>query len=308
MTQPPNQDTEAFAFDPSYIDVMYGEISEMGVDLDDDPIRFGPKRVNGKVAYCKRLVSRCTEIEISLSRDLTNLNRKLRAAQARLDLSVQDLLTSDPEVRAGRSVKDREAIANTKLRSETGLVRKIEQAVEEVKSAITVVRCKKGDLKDTQGRLRDQIRLIGEEVSLGAMWGSSPPPDQTVKPVQSWQGPSSSSSGSLVESVVGDVDELAGILDDEEKFDPTTESDSDEKDPNSLEPEIDGPDYGLCDDEDADEDEDELGTMLVGAATDEKADSALDAIKEAPSNGGSKKVSVVGLNDDDLEGLLSEDW
>ena len=48
--------------------------------------------------------------------------------------------------------------------------------------------------------------------------------------------------------------------------------------------------------------------MLVGAATDEKADSALDAIKEAPSNGGSKKVSVVGLNDDDLEGLLSEDW
>jgi len=221
---------------------------------------------------------------------MTKLNRQLRAAQARLDLSIQDLLTSDPEVRAGRSVKDREAIANTKLRTETGLVRKIEQAVEEVKSAITVVKCKKGDLKDTQGRLRDQIRLIGEEISLGSMWGSSPPPDQSVKPVQSWQGPSMSSSGSLVDSVVGDVDDLDGVLDDLDQ--PETES-------NIASPET---------DESLEDEVDELGTMLVGAATDEKADLALDAIEDTPSNGGSKKVAVVGLNDDDLEGLLSEDW
>ena len=31
MKPPPDNGTEAFSFDPSYIDVMYGEISEMGM-------------------------------------------------------------------------------------------------------------------------------------------------------------------------------------------------------------------------------------------------------------------------------------
>ena len=275
-----------FSFDTAYIDTFYEEVSVMQVVLDDDPIRFGPKRVNGKVANCKRLVSRCTEIEIALSRDLTNLNRKLRAATADLELALQHLLTSDPEVRAGRSVKDREAIASMKLRDETTLVRKIEQACEEVKAAITVVKTQKADLKDTQGRLRDQIRLIGEEIALGAMWGSATP-DPSAKPVRSFQGPTSSTSGSLVDEAVGDADDLAGLLDD-------LDDDSDE--PSET-------DQATIDEDD----EDELGTMIGGAATDEQADEALDALEAAPTNGAGN-VPVIGLNDDDLEGLLSEDW
>ena len=273
--------SEAFDFSTAYIDTIYDEVSDMHVGLDDDPIRYGPKRVNGKVAAAKRLVSRCTEIEISLSRDLTNLNRTLRAAQAELDLSLQHMLTNDPEVRAGRSVKDREAIAGMKLMDETTLVRKIEQACEEVKSAITVVKTQKADLKDTQGRLRDQIRLIGEEIALGAMWGSATP-DPSAKPVQSFQGPTASKSGagSLVDEVVGDVDDLAGLFDEDDN-EQSTETVADS--------------------------EDELGTMVGGAATDEQADNALDAIESAPSNGAGS-VAVIGLNDDDLEGLLSEDW
>jgi len=260
-----------FSFDTAYIDGFYDEISQMHIALDDDPIRFGPKRVNGKVAATKRLVSRCTEIEISLSRDLTNLNRRLRATTADLELALQHLLTSDPEVRAGRSVKDREAIASMKLRDETTLVRKVEQACEEVKSAITVVKTQKADLKDTQGRLRDQIRLIGEEIALGSMWGSATP-DQDAKPVRPNQGPMTSNSGSLVEQAVGDVDDFdLSDLDDEESGD-------------------------------------EIGSMIGGAATDEKADEALDALESAPSNGAGKVDAVIGLNDDDLEGLLSEDW
>ena len=268
--------SETFDFSTAYIDTIYDEVSDMYVGLDDDPIRYGPKRVNGKVAAAKRLVSRCTEIEISLSRDLTNLNRTLRAAQAELDLSLQHMLTNDPEVRAGRSVKDREAIAGMKLMDETTLVRKIEQACEEVKAAITVVKTQKADLKDTQGRLRDQIRLIGEEIALGAMWGSATP-DPSAKPVQSFQGPTSSKSGSLVDEVVADVDELSGLLDEEDSV------------------------------ETPQEDADELGLMVNGAATDKQADEALDALESAPTNGAGN-VPVIGLNDDDLEGLLSEDW
>ncbi len=293
--------SDTFSFETAYIDLFYEEVSTMSITLDDDPIRYGPKRVNGKVAATKRLVSRCTEIEISLCRDLTNLNRKLRAATADLELSLQHLLTSDPEVRAGRSVKDREAIASMKLRDENVLVRVVEQACEEVKSAIIVVKTQKADLKDTQGRIRDQIRLIGEEIALGAMWGSATP-DSDAKPVRSNQGPASSKSGSLVEEVVGDPDDLSGIL---AALDSEDGDEADEADETVGREGMDDP---L---DEADEaDEDELGTMIGGAATDEQSDEALEALEAAPSNGGGKGnvPAVIGLNDDDLEGLLSEEW
>ena len=266
-----------FSFDTSHIDNIYEEVSAMSVDLDYDPIRYGPKRVTGKVATAKKLVSRCTEIEIALSRDLNNLNRRLRAAQADLELALQELLTTDPEVRAGRSVKDREAIATMKLRDESTLVRQVEQACEEVKSAILVVKTQKADLKDTQSRLRDQIRLIHEEISLGSMWGSAPAPNEKdIKPISS-QGVASSTSGKLVESAVGE-DDYSDLFGDTDAVDEIL----DEKE------------------------SDELGTMLIGSQNDDDADAALEALAEktdTPPNG-----KIHGLSDCDLDDLLGEDF
>ena len=130
----------------SEIDAVYIELADMQMELDNDPIRFGPKRLNGKVADCKRLVSRCTEIEINLSTIMAMILRQQRSAEAQLELMMQDLLTSDPEVRAGRSVRDREAIANTKMRDERSFCRLVTEAGEEIKAAITVVKAKKSDL------------------------------------------------------------------------------------------------------------------------------------------------------------------
>jgi hypothetical protein len=165
------------------IDSIYEELTTMDVGLDPDPIRFGPKRLNGKVAAVKKLVSRCTEIEISLAHRMSLLTRSLRSAEAETDLCLQDMLANDPEVRAGRSVRDREAIAYTKLREEREAVTRLKQQVEDIKSSIAVVRAKKNDLKDTQGRLRDQIRLCHEEIALGSTWGSEGYP--SGKPLKS---------------------------------------------------------------------------------------------------------------------------
>ena len=272
-----------FVFDAAHIDRIFEEISTMSVVLDDDPIRYGPKRVTAKVAAAKKLVSRCTEIEISLSKELNDLNRSLRAAQADLDLATQELLTKDPEVRAGRSVKDREAIATMKLRDETKLVREVEQAVEEVKSAILVVKTQKADLKDTQSRLRDQIRLIHEEISLGSMWGSAPAPDEKdIKPIRS-QGIASSTSGKLVDDVLAtnedDYSDLNGIA----SFGDGTDAFGDNTD-------------------EVEDSADELGTMLIGNQTDEEADSALDALSNE------EEPKLVGLTEIDLDDLLGEDF
>ena len=274
-----------FVFDADHIDRIFEEISTMSVVLDDDPIRYGPKRVTGKVATAKKLVSRCTEIEIALSKELNDLNRSLRSAQADLDLATQELLTKDPEVRAGRSVKDREAIATMKLREETKLVREVEQAVEEVKSAILVVKTQKADLKDTQSRLRDQIRLIHEEISLGSMWGSAPAPDEKdIKPIRS-QGVASSTSGKLVDDVLA-----------------TEDDEDDYSDLNGIASFGDGTDAFGDNTDEVEDSADELGTMLIGNQTDEEADSALDALSSE------EEPKLVGLTEVDLDDLLGEDF
>jgi hypothetical protein len=192
------------------IDLVFTELADMQMDLDDDPIRFGPKRLNAKVAGCKRLVSRCTEIEINLSTICAKILRKQRVAETELELLMQDLLASDPEVRAGRSVRDREAIANTKLRDELAWARVVTDAVEEIKNAISILKAKKTDLKDTQGRLRDQVRLIQEEIALGSAWGTAPPPGLRVSLPR--EAEAYSKEGKNAVEVL--IDDVSAVMDD----------------------------------------------------------------------------------------------
>jgi hypothetical protein len=57
-------------------------------------------------------------------------------------------------------------------------VRKINDltvASEDFTAVLSVIKSKRADLKDTEGRLRDQMRLCSEEIGLGGRWGSSVP-------------------------------------------------------------------------------------------------------------------------------------
>ena len=47
-----------------------------------------------------------------------------------------------------------------------------EQLVQDIEAVIIVVKAKRSDLRDTQGRLRDQLRLCQQELDLGGRWGS----------------------------------------------------------------------------------------------------------------------------------------
>jgi hypothetical protein len=222
------------------IDSIYEELTTMDVGLDPDPIRFGPKRLNGKVANVKKLVSRCTEIEISLAHRMSLLTRSLRATEGETDLRLQDMLANDPEVRAGRSVRDREAVAYTKLREERETLTRLTQQVEDIKSSIAVVRAKKNDLKDTQGRLRDQIRLCHEEIALGSTWGSEGYPSGVpLKP----SGAGIQSEGDSVDRLIDELtagDPGIGGADTEESDADLEQSMGKEADGGNGKPEADG--------------------------------------------------------------------
>ena len=153
-------------------DGIYDALRVMDVPLDPDPIQYGPKRLNAKVAGSRAKLSKCESIFLDLSQELSRVRRESRLAEADFSLQMKHLLANDPEVRAGRNLKDREAIATMKLEVEHRNINGLTLFIEEVEACLTVIKAKRSDLKDIQGRLRDQIKLIQEEINLGTKWGN----------------------------------------------------------------------------------------------------------------------------------------
>ena len=52
---------------------------------------------------------------------------------------------------------------------------KLQCDIAEIDDLMTVVKAKRSDLRDTQSRLRDQIKLCHDEISLGSRWGDKKP-------------------------------------------------------------------------------------------------------------------------------------
>lgn len=150
---------------------IYQRLANLQVDLDDDPLAYGPKRMQGKVADCRKALEICENIFLAVSQKMHVAKRALRAKKAGLDLSMKMLFSTDPEVKYAKSVKDREALAAVKLQEEWVDTQKLEQQVEDLDAVLLVIKTKRSDLKDTQGRLRDQLQLCQVEVGLGSRWG-----------------------------------------------------------------------------------------------------------------------------------------
>ena len=190
-------------FTQAEADKIYNELRDLAVALDGDPIAFGPKRLNSKVSEVRRMLERCERLYLDVSQRLHAIRRAKRMAETDLELAKMNLFTNDPETRAGRSVGDREAVAMGKLSKEVHLLHDLEIADMDLAAVLTVIKAKRTDLKDTEGRLRDQIRLCSEEIGLGSRWGSQLPgtPDVPVLP----QGDTSANT-QVLDSMLGDVD------------------------------------------------------------------------------------------------------
>jgi len=202
---------------PERIDSLYEALKAMQVDLDADPLELGPKRLNEKIAACRGMLSRCEKIFLDVSQSLHYYKRELRRTTADFKLAIRELLTNDPEVRAGRNVTDREAIATTKLRNEAEEIDRLTSCVEELETVQMVIRTKRTDLKDIQGRLRDQLKVCQEELGLGGHWGRSMPPRRKTE-----EDPAQASVNALMDQVMG-PDGLPGVEDITPPSEPSTE-------------------------------------------------------------------------------------
>lgn len=224
-----SESTEFQPLDPEYADDIFTELAELEVQLDPDPLPFGLKRINGKIALCRKHLARTERIFLDVAQRLSRYKRQLRVATLMLDLEKKNLLANDPEVRAGRAVSEREALASGKLTDEVQAVANTTHATEDLEAVFAVVKAKRSDLRDTQSRLRDQIRVCQDEISLGARWGSRCLTRPTeMEPGQGYaDGADVAEVDELIQNVRAVADAEMHLLSEDDDSDPEDEQDAD---------------------------------------------------------------------------------
>jgi hypothetical protein len=160
--------------DISYIERVYDTLTKMDVELDPDPIEFGPSRLNNKTALVRKHLSDTEKLFMEVSQNLHKYKRDLLVAETEYALEQTQLMADDPYVRSGRSQQEREALAATKLVSIQTRINNCRLAVHDLDDVLKVIKAKRTDLKDIQGRLKDQLKLCQEQISLGQRWGYTP--------------------------------------------------------------------------------------------------------------------------------------
>lgn len=156
----------------AYIDRIYERLTEMDVQLDADPIEFGPSRLNYKTSEVRGHLSSTEKIFMEVSHNLQKIKRDLLIRQTEYNIEQTQLIANDPHVRSGRSQKEREALAATRLVHIQSKINELTLSTHDLEDLMTVIKAKRTDLKDLQGRLRDQLKLCQEQISLGQRWGS----------------------------------------------------------------------------------------------------------------------------------------
>jgi hypothetical protein len=167
------------------VDAVFALLSRMEVHLDPNPLEFGPQRLNGKIAGARGLLTECEGVFLKVSHWLQKYRAAIRTQGVELEIGKKHLLANDPEVRSGRNVADRDALATMKLRDQVRAFSVMEQTQSDLEAMLTVIKAKRSDLKDVQGRIRDQIKLCQEEIGLGGRWGKVKPrplPDLDASP------------------------------------------------------------------------------------------------------------------------------
>jgi hypothetical protein len=87
----------------------------------------------------------------------------------------------------------------------------LSMGIQDLDSVLSVIRVKRTDLKDIQGRLRDQFKICQEEIGLGARWGSRLPQDSSFE-LETGQGRAVAADADVISDLIGEMEgELHGV-------------------------------------------------------------------------------------------------
>jgi hypothetical protein len=153
------------------VNAIYEEVMAMTMNLDPDPIRYGPESLQDKNASVQNFLSRLERISMNVNHKYHIAQRsRLRKSQI-LEMRTKDLIANDEHVRSGASIKDRTARAHMILRDEVEEVDALDLMLGDCELVLKVLNTKRNELKNLQQRIKDQFKMVQEEIALGGRWG-----------------------------------------------------------------------------------------------------------------------------------------
>ena len=152
---------------PSFLSWFFERLGLMEVTLDENPLDYGPRRLNNKTAEARTYLTETEGLFLQVSQLIQKYRRAHRENNHALTLAKKHLFANDPETRAGRNQTTQDAIASVKLQDEVKEVDRLASCMEDLEALLVVIKSKRSDLRDVQGRIRDQTKLCQEEIGLG---------------------------------------------------------------------------------------------------------------------------------------------
>lgn len=154
----------AEAPDPVDLQQLARRLSDL--DVSALPV-LSPSGLQNQFNALTRHLSECQNIVTDLQTRTMHAKKRARTIQMALRLATRFLFKEDPEVKAGRSLVDREATAMVKLREEWIQQQHAQQEVDNFGAALVMAQDRLRLLKDRRATLRDQKDLLEAELYIG---------------------------------------------------------------------------------------------------------------------------------------------
>jgi hypothetical protein len=154
-----------------YCEFVFEEVSKLTLNLDDNPLQWGPKRLNEKVSKSRNISNALADFIVELVQRISHQKNKLLNLTSLFKAERSHLLSNDPIIKAGRSAGEREALVAVRLKDQVEEIEQAESELEQLEAVMGVVKMKKADIRNLRQDLKDQVTLVLSEIKLGSKWG-----------------------------------------------------------------------------------------------------------------------------------------
>lgn len=153
------------------IKAIYEELEKYVVQLHPDPRSLGPLYLNDLISTTRNYLNAVSRIQLEVHQVKQYLAREIRAHEASLQVSFDDLLANDDRVRRLPSIEDRKATVAVFLRAEKQVIENLKAEMQDVEYVDKAVRHRHKELTSTMSEIKLQRSLIRDEIDTGAMYG-----------------------------------------------------------------------------------------------------------------------------------------
>jgi len=153
------------------INEIYGEISKLPIELAPDPTVLGPLYINETISKCRNHLNRVSQILLRMSRERREVKFKLAGEETLLSAEKDRLLAEDDDVRRAANIRDREAIANTKLRERLNRIHTLKSELLDLDTVEKAVKLIHEELVRTSNEIKTQRSLLHADRITGAAYG-----------------------------------------------------------------------------------------------------------------------------------------